>query len=175
MECNSKSSSTASASPGSVGSKAHGGQSGSGVYGSSVAPVVSQASSSFSHSAATSTSTPYSTDTATDYSQYSQAYTQVLQLKKSRRLRRLLGLNWGSEKHGGWIDRCMMSAAVTGWAVTRGGRDDNGYGYLDRPNETGFGSEHCVSPSVPITRSLLTLHSEQVMKSLPFLLLSCLL
>lgn len=25
----------------------------------------------------------------------------------------------------------------------------NGYGYLDRQNESGFGSEHCVSPSVP--------------------------
>ncbi|XP_029001964.1 ribonucleoprotein PTB-binding 2 isoform X2 [Betta splendens] len=61
---------------GSVGTKAHGGQSGSGVYGASVAPVVSQASSSFSHSAATSTSAAYATDTSTDYSQYNQAYTQ---------------------------------------------------------------------------------------------------
>lgn len=66
-------------SSGSVGSKAQAGQPGSGVYGSSVAPVVSQGSSSFSHSAASTTTAPYSTDTSTDYSQYNQAYPQVLQ------------------------------------------------------------------------------------------------
>ncbi|XP_067452536.1 ribonucleoprotein PTB-binding 2 isoform X2 [Thunnus thynnus] len=61
---------------GSVGAKAQGGQPGSGVYGSSVAPVVSQGSGSFSHSAAATTAAPYSTDASTDYSQYNQAYTQ---------------------------------------------------------------------------------------------------
>ncbi|XP_008284583.1 ribonucleoprotein PTB-binding 2 [Stegastes partitus] len=61
---------------GSVGSKAQGGQPGSGVYGGSVAPVVSQGSGSFSHSATATTTAPYSTDTSTDYSQYNQAYTQ---------------------------------------------------------------------------------------------------
>ncbi|XP_070765484.1 ribonucleoprotein PTB-binding 2 [Enoplosus armatus] len=61
---------------GSVGSKAQGGQPGSGVYGTSVAPVVSQGSASFSHSAAATTTAPYTTDTSTDYSQYNQAYTQ---------------------------------------------------------------------------------------------------
>lgn len=66
-------------SSGSVGSKAQGGQPGAGVYSSTVAPVASQGSSSFSHSAAATTTAPYSTDTSTDYSQYSQAYTQVLQ------------------------------------------------------------------------------------------------
>uniref|UniRef100_A0A671VXP7 Ribonucleoprotein PTB-binding 1 n=1 Tax=Sparus aurata TaxID=8175 RepID=A0A671VXP7_SPAAU len=62
---------------GSVGSKAQGGQPGSGVYGSTVAPVVSQGSGSFTHSAAATTTAPYSTDTSTDYSQYNQAYTQA--------------------------------------------------------------------------------------------------
>ncbi|XP_032382829.1 ribonucleoprotein PTB-binding 2 [Etheostoma spectabile] len=61
---------------GSVGSKAHGGQPGSGVYGNSVAPVVSQGSGSFSHNATATTTAQYSTDTSTDYSQYNQAYTQ---------------------------------------------------------------------------------------------------
>ncbi|XP_067370395.1 ribonucleoprotein PTB-binding 2 isoform X2 [Channa argus] len=61
---------------GSVGSKAQGGQSGSGMYGSTVSPVISQGSSSFSHNAAATTTAPYSTDTSTDYSQYNQAYTQ---------------------------------------------------------------------------------------------------
>ncbi|XP_051803560.1 ribonucleoprotein PTB-binding 2 isoform X2 [Acanthochromis polyacanthus] len=61
---------------GSVGSKPQGGQPASGVYGNSVAPVVSQASGSFSHSATATTTAPYSTDTSTDYSQYNQAYTQ---------------------------------------------------------------------------------------------------
>ncbi|XP_026179250.1 ribonucleoprotein PTB-binding 2 isoform X2 [Mastacembelus armatus] len=61
---------------GSMGSKAQGGQPASGVYGGSVAPVVSQGSSSFSHSAAATTTAPYSTDTSTDYTQYNQAYTQ---------------------------------------------------------------------------------------------------
>ncbi|KAM3875701.1 ribonucleoprotein PTB-binding 2 [Diretmus argenteus] len=61
---------------GPVGSKGQGGQPGSGVYGSSVAPVVSQGSCSLSHSAAATATVPYSTDTSVDYSQYSQAYTQ---------------------------------------------------------------------------------------------------
>ncbi|KAE8293948.1 Ribonucleoprotein PTB-binding 2 Protein raver-2 [Larimichthys crocea] len=61
---------------GSVGSKAQGGQPGSGMYGTSVAPVASQGSSSFSHGSAATTTAPYSTDTSTDYSQYNQAYTQ---------------------------------------------------------------------------------------------------
>ncbi|XP_035813508.2 ribonucleoprotein PTB-binding 2 isoform X3 [Amphiprion ocellaris] len=61
---------------GSVGSKPQGGQPASGVYGNSVAPVVSQGSGSFSHSATATTTAPYSTDTSTDYSQYNQAYTQ---------------------------------------------------------------------------------------------------
>ncbi|XP_044055917.1 ribonucleoprotein PTB-binding 2 [Siniperca chuatsi] len=61
---------------GSVGSKAQGGQPGSGVYGTSVVPVVSQGSGSFSHSATATTTAPYTTDTSTDYSQYNQAYTQ---------------------------------------------------------------------------------------------------
>ncbi|XP_039985603.1 ribonucleoprotein PTB-binding 2 isoform X2 [Xiphias gladius] len=61
---------------GSVGSKPQGGQPGSGVYSSSVAPVVSQGSGSFSHSAAATTTAPYGTDTSTDYSQYNPAYTQ---------------------------------------------------------------------------------------------------
>ncbi|KAM4628644.1 ribonucleoprotein PTB-binding 2 [Polymixia lowei] len=56
------------------GSKVQG--AGSGVYGSSMAPVVSQGSVSFSHSTAASTTAQYSTDTSADYSQYSQAYTQ---------------------------------------------------------------------------------------------------
>ncbi|KAK7888988.1 hypothetical protein WMY93_024548 [Mugilogobius chulae] len=60
---------------GSMGAKAPSGPPGAAVYTGPVAPVVSQTSSSFSHSAAT-TSAPYSTDTSTDYSQYSQAYTQ---------------------------------------------------------------------------------------------------
>ncbi|XP_075944780.1 ribonucleoprotein PTB-binding 2 [Anarhichas minor] len=47
-----------------------------GMYGSSVAPVVSQGSGSFSHSAAATTTAQYGADTATDYSQYNQAYTQ---------------------------------------------------------------------------------------------------
>ncbi|XP_034737004.1 ribonucleoprotein PTB-binding 2 [Etheostoma cragini] len=61
---------------GSVGSKAQGGQPGSGVYGNSVAPVVSQGPGSFSHNATATTTAQYSTDTSTDYSQYNQAYTQ---------------------------------------------------------------------------------------------------
>ncbi|XP_029988850.1 ribonucleoprotein PTB-binding 1-like [Sphaeramia orbicularis] len=61
---------------GSVGSKAQGGQSGSGVYGSTAPPVASQGSGSFSHSTTATTTAPYSTDTSTDYSQYNQAYTQ---------------------------------------------------------------------------------------------------
>ncbi|XP_031616086.2 ribonucleoprotein PTB-binding 2 [Oreochromis aureus] len=61
---------------GSVGSKAQGGQPSSAVYNSSVAPVVSQGSGSYSHSAAATTAAPYSTDSSTDYSQYNQAYTQ---------------------------------------------------------------------------------------------------
>ncbi|XP_069560920.1 ribonucleoprotein PTB-binding 2 isoform X1 [Brachyistius frenatus] len=61
---------------GSVGNKAQAGHPGPGVYGGSVAPVVSQGSGSFSHSAAATTTAPYSTDTSTDYSQYNQAYTQ---------------------------------------------------------------------------------------------------
>ncbi|KAI3368567.1 hypothetical protein L3Q82_025573, partial [Scortum barcoo] len=69
---------------GSVGAKAQGGQPGSGVYGTSVAPVVSQGSGSFPHSAAATTTAPYSNDTSTDYSQYNQAYTQVRRhLKKN--------------------------------------------------------------------------------------------
>lgn len=68
---------------GSVGSKAQGGQPGSGVYGTSVAPVVSQGSGSFSHGSAATTTAPYSTDTSTDYSQYNQAYTQVLQFMQT--------------------------------------------------------------------------------------------
>lgn len=63
---------------GSVGSKAQGGQPSAAVYNSSVAPVVSQGSGSYSHSAAATTAAPYSTDSSTDYSQYNQAYTQVL-------------------------------------------------------------------------------------------------
>uniref|UniRef100_A0A668A6A7 Ribonucleoprotein PTB-binding 1 n=1 Tax=Myripristis murdjan TaxID=586833 RepID=A0A668A6A7_9TELE len=61
---------------GPVGSKAQGGQPGSGVYANSVAPVASQGSGSLSHSAAATATAPYSTDTSGDYSQYSQAYTQ---------------------------------------------------------------------------------------------------
>ncbi|XP_029285450.1 ribonucleoprotein PTB-binding 2 [Cottoperca gobio] len=61
---------------GSVGSKGQGGQPGSGVYGSSVAPIVSQGSGSYSHSAGAPTTAQYSTDTSTDYSQYNPAYTQ---------------------------------------------------------------------------------------------------
>lgn len=72
---------------GSVGSKAQGGQPGSGMYGTSVAPVASQGSSSFSHGSAATTTAPYSTDTSTDYSQYNQAYTQVLQLIQTHLLR----------------------------------------------------------------------------------------
>lgn len=60
-----------------MGTKVQGGQSGPGVYNSTVAPVASQAVSSFSHSAVATTTAPYSTDTSADYSQYSQAYTQV--------------------------------------------------------------------------------------------------
>lgn len=63
---------------GSVGSKAQGGQPSAAVYNSSVAPVVSQGSGSYSHSAAATTAAPYTTDSSTDYSQYNQAYTQVL-------------------------------------------------------------------------------------------------
>ncbi|XP_035504376.2 ribonucleoprotein PTB-binding 2 isoform X2 [Scophthalmus maximus] len=68
---------------GSVGSKAQGGQPGPGMYSGSVAPVVSQGSASFSHSAAAAaaaaaaaTTAPYTADTSADYSQYNQAYTQ---------------------------------------------------------------------------------------------------
>ncbi|XP_074492811.1 ribonucleoprotein PTB-binding 2 [Sebastes fasciatus] len=61
---------------GSVGNKAQGGQPGSGVYGGSVAPVVSQGSGSYSHNVSATTTAQYSTDTSTDYSQYNQAYTQ---------------------------------------------------------------------------------------------------
>ncbi|XP_068176037.1 ribonucleoprotein PTB-binding 2 [Antennarius striatus] len=61
---------------GSVGSKTQGGQPASGLYPTSVAPVVSQSSGSFSHSGAATTTAPYSTDTSSDYSQYNQAYTQ---------------------------------------------------------------------------------------------------
>ncbi|KAG7470261.1 hypothetical protein JOB18_033403 [Solea senegalensis] len=61
---------------GTVGSKAQGRQATSGVYSSSVAPVVSQGSGSFSHSVAATTNAPYSTDASADYSQYNQAYTQ---------------------------------------------------------------------------------------------------
>lgn len=122
-------------SSGSVGSKAQGGQPGSGVYGSSVAPVVSQSSSSFSHSASATTTAPYSTDTSTDYSQYSQAYPQVLQHNTHPLHTRnaelgcwmcaceCYGVQTVGEMDGCWIDRCMMSAAVTEWAVTRGGRE----------------------------------------------------
>ncbi|XP_056271284.1 ribonucleoprotein PTB-binding 2 isoform X2 [Pseudoliparis swirei] len=63
---------------GSAGGKVHGGQPGGpGMYGSLVAPVVSQGSASFSHSAAAATTTAqYGADTSADYSQYNQAYTQ---------------------------------------------------------------------------------------------------
>lgn len=61
---------------GSVGGKAQGAQPGSGVYGASVTPVVSQGSGSFPHSGTATTTAPYTTDTSTDYSQYNQAYTQ---------------------------------------------------------------------------------------------------
>ncbi|KAM9383989.1 ribonucleoprotein PTB-binding 2 [Pholidichthys leucotaenia] len=61
---------------GSVGSKATIGQAATGVYSSSVAPVASQGSGSFSHSTAATTTAPYSTNTSTDYTQYNQAYTQ---------------------------------------------------------------------------------------------------
>uniref|UniRef100_G3NVS9 Ribonucleoprotein PTB-binding 1 n=1 Tax=Gasterosteus aculeatus aculeatus TaxID=481459 RepID=G3NVS9_GASAC len=61
---------------GSVGSKVQGGHPPSGMYGSSVAPVVSQGSGSFSHSTAATTTAQYSADTCTDYSQYNQAYSQ---------------------------------------------------------------------------------------------------
>ncbi|KAM8875498.1 ribonucleoprotein PTB-binding 2 isoform 2-T3 [Spinachia spinachia] len=61
---------------GSVGGKVQGGHPGAGMYGSSVAPVVSQGSGSFSHSAAATTTAQYSTDSSTDYSQYNQAYSQ---------------------------------------------------------------------------------------------------
>ncbi|XP_034035453.1 ribonucleoprotein PTB-binding 2 [Thalassophryne amazonica] len=61
---------------GSVGSKAQGGQPASGVYGSSVAPVVSQGFGSFSHSSAPTPTAPYSSEASVDYSQYNQAYTQ---------------------------------------------------------------------------------------------------
>ncbi|XP_072245205.1 ribonucleoprotein PTB-binding 2 isoform X2 [Leuresthes tenuis] len=61
---------------GSVGSKAQGGPPASGVYGSPVNPVVSQGSSSYSHSSTATTPAPYSSDTSTDYSQYNQAYSQ---------------------------------------------------------------------------------------------------
>uniref|UniRef100_A0A3Q3AHI3 Ribonucleoprotein, PTB-binding 2 n=2 Tax=Kryptolebias marmoratus TaxID=37003 RepID=A0A3Q3AHI3_KRYMA len=61
---------------GSVGNKPQGGQPGTGVYGSPVAPVVSQGSGSFPHSTAATTPAPYSSDTSTDFTQYNQAYTQ---------------------------------------------------------------------------------------------------
>nr|XP_057929780.1 ribonucleoprotein PTB-binding 2 isoform X1 [Doryrhamphus excisus] len=61
---------------GSLGSKPQGGQPGSAMYSNTSAPIVSQGSGSFSHSAAAPTTTPYSTDASTDYSQYNQAYTQ---------------------------------------------------------------------------------------------------
>lgn len=62
---------------GSLGSKSQVGQPSSGVYGTSAAPVASQSSGSFAHSATATTTAPYSADTSTDYSQYNQAYTQV--------------------------------------------------------------------------------------------------
>ncbi|XP_041861178.1 ribonucleoprotein PTB-binding 2 isoform X3 [Melanotaenia boesemani] len=61
---------------GSVGSKAQGGQPGSGPFGNPVTPVVSQGSSSFSHNATATAPAPYTSDTSTDYSQYNQAYSQ---------------------------------------------------------------------------------------------------
>lgn len=64
------------ASTGAVGNKAQGGPPSSGVYSSSVAPVVSQVSSPFPHSAAAN-APPYTPDASADYSQYNQAYTQV--------------------------------------------------------------------------------------------------
>ncbi|TNN37241.1 Ribonucleoprotein PTB-binding 2 [Liparis tanakae] len=62
---------------GSAGGKVHGGQPGGpGMYGSPVAPVVSQGSASFSHGAAATTTAQYGADTSADYSQYNPAYTQ---------------------------------------------------------------------------------------------------
>ncbi|XP_076026265.1 ribonucleoprotein PTB-binding 2 [Genypterus blacodes] len=61
---------------GSVGTKGQAGPPVPGVYGSPVAPIVSQGPGSYSHSAPATTTAPYSTDTSTDYSQYNQAYTQ---------------------------------------------------------------------------------------------------
>ncbi|KAF7202687.1 PTB-binding 2 [Nothobranchius furzeri] len=61
---------------GSVGNKPQGGQPGTGVYGTAVAPVVSQGSVSFPHSTTATTPAPYSSDTSTNFTQYNQAYTQ---------------------------------------------------------------------------------------------------
>ncbi|CAF88267.1 unnamed protein product [Tetraodon nigroviridis] len=55
--------------PGSLGNKAQVGQPGSGVYGAPAAPVASQSSGSFAHSATATTTAPYSADTAADYGQ----------------------------------------------------------------------------------------------------------
>lgn len=144
------------------GSKAQGAQPGSAVYGGSLAPIVSQGSSSFSHSSAATTTAPYSTDTSADYSQYSQAYTQVQQ-QNTGPLHRgtqmvwvFLGVKWESDGDGGWRDEWWMSAAVTCCKYGRqgGGGDENGYGYLDRQSEWGFGRERTclhLSLSLPLS------------------------
>lgn len=153
---------------GSVGSKAQGGQPGSGVYGSTVAPVVSQGSGSFTHSTAATTTAPYSTDTSTDYSQYNQAYTQVLKRTHTHQAQ-VKGYGDRCHRRGsvtqpkmwegvnrwsmdGYIMSGWMSSAVTEWAVTMGGRvvKEMRMGldiWTDRMRED-FGRERCVFPSV---------------------------
>lgn len=100
-------------SSGSVGNKAQGGQPGSGVYGSSVAPVASQGSGSYSHSAAATTTAPYSTDASTDYSQYNQAYTQVLQHVQTHYTEMKMN-KCGDRKMDKWVWTCLVVIVLKG-------------------------------------------------------------
>lgn len=101
---------------GSLGSKSQVGQPSSGVYGTSAAPVASQSSGSFAHSATATTAAPYSADTSTDYSQYNQAYTQVTH---TLTLQRNLILNPPLTSHKKNLPGGFLSASLPHFFLSR--------------------------------------------------------
>ena len=170
---------------GSVGSKAQGGPPASGVYGSPVNPVVSQGSSSYSHSSTATTPAPYSSDTSTDYSQYNQAYSQVLlptnthigwtdnAFKYADRwvclvTIVLLNLNlckWGMK----WTDdrKSVYGGVQWQWAVTRGSREveEMKMLWIFGQTEWEWIWQWALCASIcPCSPPFSTLHSKQVMK-----------
>lgn len=129
---------------GSVGNKPQGGQPGTGVYGSPVAPVVSQGSGPFPHSTVATTPAPYPSDTSADFTQYNQAYTQVLQVC----LKRHAGL-------------CWAAAVSCNWRRPGAGRNKNGFGYWDMEWEWTWTA--CVS-ICPRSLPFSSLHSKRFTK-----------